>query len=81
MLKEHPIMKGGVRILRLSEYEMIRGSVRRDKQIPIDCTPLTGMRYEELLRYHYATFLHNYPPHIGRTLVIETLGSHPRTTW
>ena len=49
-LKEHPIMKGGVRILRPSEYRMIRGSVKRDKQILLDCALLTGMRYEELLR-------------------------------
>ncbi len=50
MPKEHPIMKGGVRILRPSEYKMIRESVKRDKQILLDCILLTGMRYEELLR-------------------------------
>ena len=50
LLKEHPIIKGGVRILRPSEYKMIRESVKRDKQILLDCVLLTGMRYEELLR-------------------------------
>ena len=49
-LKEHPIMKGGVRILRPFEYRLIRESVKRDKQILLDCVLLIGMRYEELLR-------------------------------
>ena len=50
VLKEHPIMKGKVRILRPSEYKVIRESVKRDKQILLDSLMLTGMRYEELLR-------------------------------
>lgn len=49
-LKEHPIMKGKVRVLRPSEYKVIRESVKRDKQILLDSLLLTGMRYEELLR-------------------------------
>ena len=49
-LKEHAILKGKVRILRPSEYKVIRESVKRDKQILLDSLLLTGMRYEELLR-------------------------------
>ena len=49
-LKEHPIMKGKVRVLRPSEYKTIRGSAKRDKQILLDSLLLTGMRYEELVR-------------------------------
>ena len=43
-------MKGKVRVLRPSEYRLIRESVKRDKQILLDCALLTGMRYEELIR-------------------------------
>ena len=49
-LKEHVIIKVKVRILRPSEYKVIRESVKRDKQILLDSLLLTGMRYEELLR-------------------------------
>ena len=50
VLKEHPIMKGKVRVLRPSEYKLIRESAKRDKQVLLDCALLTGMRYEELIR-------------------------------
>ena len=43
-------MKGKVRVLRPSEYRLIRESVKRDKQILLDSLLLTGMRYEELIR-------------------------------
>ena len=43
-------MKGKVRVLRPSEYKLIRDSAKRDKQILLDCALLTGMRYEELIR-------------------------------
>ena len=50
VLKEHPIMKGKVRVLRPSEYKLIRDLVKRDKQVLLDSLLLTGMRYEELIR-------------------------------
>ena len=43
-------MKGKVRVLRPSEYKLIKEAVKRDKQILLDSLLLTGMRYEELLR-------------------------------
>jgi len=49
-LKEHAIIKSGVRILRPSEYQEIKNHVKRDKEILMDSLLLTGMRYEELLR-------------------------------
>lgn len=43
-------MKGKVRVLRPSEFKLIRESVKKDKGILLDCVLLTGMRYEELIR-------------------------------
>lgn len=50
LLKEHPIMKSKVRILRPDEYLEIRNGVKREKQILMDCLLLSGMRYEEFLK-------------------------------
>ena len=50
LLKEHEIIKSGVRILRPSEYREIRNVVKRDRQVLLDSLLLTGMRYEELVR-------------------------------
>jgi integrase len=43
-------MKGKVRVLRPSEYRLIREVAKREKQILLDSLLLTGMRYEELVR-------------------------------
>lgn len=54
LLKEHPIIKSGVRILRPSEYKELKASVqKRGKQVLMDCLLLTGMRYEEVLRLRH----------------------------
>jgi hypothetical protein len=51
LLKEHSIIKSGVRILRPSEYKELRASVqKRGKQVLMDCVLLIGMRYEDLMR-------------------------------
>lgn len=47
---QHAIIKNGVRILRPSEYKIIRGSLKRDKQILLDSLLLTGLRYVEFER-------------------------------
>ena len=54
LLKEHSIIKSGVRILRPSEYKELRASVqKRGKQVLMDCLLLSGMRYEEVLRLRH----------------------------
>jgi hypothetical protein len=50
LLKEHPIMKGNVRVLRPSEFKEIKERAKKDKQILLDCLLLSGMRYEEFYR-------------------------------
>jgi len=52
VLREYPITKSKTRILRPSEYLIIKENVKkRDKQILMDSLLLTGMRYEELIRF------------------------------
>ncbi|MEM3447393.1 MAG: hypothetical protein QXV17_07775 [Candidatus Micrarchaeaceae archaeon] len=46
-----PIIKGNVRILRPIEYEILRSLANYEKTTLMDCHLLTGMRYEELLRF------------------------------
>jgi integrase len=51
MYAEHSIMKSGVRILRPSEFIMLKSSITNgEKQILVDALLLTGLRYEEALR-------------------------------
>jgi integrase len=46
-----PILKGGTRILRPCEYEMLRrGAMLRDNLINLDTLLLTGLRYIEAVR-------------------------------
>jgi integrase len=47
-----PILVKGTRILRPSEYTILRNQLNEDKQLILDSLLLTGMRYEELLRFH-----------------------------
>ncbi|MDA8055735.1 MAG: hypothetical protein M0Z77_08850 [Thermoplasmatales archaeon] len=47
----NPIIKSGVRILRPSEYETLRKVLKPQQQILVDSLLLTGMRYEEILRF------------------------------
>lgn len=42
----------GTRILRPSEYLILRNQLNEDQQLILDSLLLTGMRYEELLRFH-----------------------------
>ncbi len=62
LLKEHSIIKSGVRVLRPSEYKELRASVqKRGKQVLMDCLLLSRMRYEEVLRLrHNPDFLVNF---------------------
>jgi len=54
MYSEHSIMKSGVRILRPSEFKMLKGSItNREKQILVDALLLTGLRYEEAVRLRH----------------------------
>ena len=48
----NPILKGGVRILRPREYELLREVIPKiEHQIILDTLLYTGMRYVELLRF------------------------------
>ena len=47
-----PILVKGTRILRPSEYLILRNQLNEDQQLILDSLLLTGMRYEELLRFH-----------------------------
>ncbi len=47
-----PIIVKGTRILRPSEYIALRNEMNEDQQLILDSLLLTGMRYEELLRFH-----------------------------
>ena len=47
-----PILVKGSRILRPSEYLILRNQLNEDQQLILDSLLLTGMRYEELLRFH-----------------------------
>lgn len=47
----NPIIKSGVRILRPSELLILRKVLKPEQQILVDSLLLTGMRYEELLRF------------------------------
>ena len=47
-----PILVKGTRILRPSEYMILRNQLTEDQQLILDSLLLTGMRYEELLRFH-----------------------------
>ena len=47
-----PILVKGTRILRPSEYTILRNQLNEDQQLILDSLLLTGMRYEELLRFH-----------------------------
>lgn len=49
---EVPIKVNGTRILRPSEYVSLRNELNPDQQIILDSLLLTGMRYEELVRFH-----------------------------
>lgn len=49
---EVPIKVNGTRILRPSEYISLRNELNPDQQIVLDSLLLTGMRYEELIRFH-----------------------------
>lgn len=49
---QEPIIVKGVRVLRPSEYNLLRNELNPDQQIILDSLLLTGMRYEELLRFH-----------------------------
>jgi len=46
-LKEHAAIKRRIQVLRPPRYKLIRESVKRDRQILLDCVLLTGMRLEE----------------------------------
>ena len=47
-----PILVKGTRILRPAEYLILRNQLNEDQQLILDSLLLTGMRYEELLRFH-----------------------------
>ena len=47
-----PIIVKGTRVLRPSEYVILRSQMNDDQQLILDSLLLTGMRYEELLRFH-----------------------------
>jgi integrase len=47
-----PILVKGTRILRPYEYLILRNQLNEDQQLILDSLLLTGMRYEELLRFH-----------------------------
>jgi len=48
----NPILKGGVRILRPREYELLRNVIpKMEHQIILDTLLFTGMRYVELERF------------------------------
>ena len=47
----NPIIKSGVRILRPSELLILRKVLKPEQQVLVDSLLLTGMRYEELLRF------------------------------
>ncbi|MCL5930286.1 MAG: hypothetical protein M1123_03260 [Candidatus Thermoplasmatota archaeon] len=47
-----PILFNGTRILRPSEYLILRNELNVDQRLISDSLLLTGMRYEELLRFH-----------------------------
>lgn len=49
---EVPIKVNGTRILRPSEYVSLRNQLNQDQKIIMDSLLLTGMRYEELIRFH-----------------------------
>ena len=51
---QNPIMVTNVRILRPWEYAILRSELSPDQQIVSDSLLLTGMRYEELIRFHNA---------------------------
>jgi len=54
-LNDHAIIKNEVRILRPSEYKIIRNSItNRDKQILTDALLFTGLRYEEAVRLRHS---------------------------
>jgi hypothetical protein len=46
-----PIIVKGTMILRPSEYLILRNQLKEDQQLVLDSLLLTGMRYEELLRF------------------------------
>jgi hypothetical protein len=48
---QQPIIVTGVRILRPWEYVVLRNELNPDQQVILDSLLLTGMRYEELLRF------------------------------
>ncbi len=51
LLKEHPTIKSGVRVLRPSDSKELKTSVsKRGKQVLMYCVLLIGMRYEDLMR-------------------------------
>jgi integrase len=47
-----PILVKGTRILRPSEYLILRNELNDAQKLILDSLLLTGMRYEELLRFH-----------------------------
>ena len=51
---QNPIMVTNVRILRPWEYAILRSELSPDQQIVSDSLLLTGMRYEELIRFRNA---------------------------
>ena len=67
-----PILVKGTRILRPSEYLILRNQLNEDQQLILDSLLLTGMRYEELLRFHdHSDWLDDCSIHLPAEAVLK----------